>query len=158
MSDSPNLHWALQNCYGLVIIPATSSLLSSTLLEPQYTTIKACSHGAKAKKIKEQSEDIKEKNSNIQENFCIRSVWIHPYTKYWVYSQQLMEIHFMVLIKPLRQLSMSPNILKLSSKFKSHHSVITIHLQKGNVFTPVYDSVHSGDVCLNLISLDNTDV
>ena len=37
----------------------------------------------KKKKIKEQSEDVKEKNSNIKENFCFLvhffSLWMDPY-------------------------------------------------------------------------------
>ena len=43
--------------------------------------LKAYSHQAKAKKIKEQSEEIEENISNIKEDFRfhIRSVWIDPY-------------------------------------------------------------------------------
>ena len=44
--------------------------------------LKACSHGAKAKKIKEQPKEIKEKISNTKENFHFRvrfrSVWMNP--------------------------------------------------------------------------------
>ena len=48
-----------------------------------HNSLKACSHrvktNAKVKKIKEPANEIKEKKSNIKENFLFRSVWMGTY-------------------------------------------------------------------------------
>ena len=59
---------------GLVMDTIDSGFLVLGLDEKVSITLRALSHWAKAKKIKEWSEEIKDKNSNIKENFAFTFV------------------------------------------------------------------------------------